>query len=282
MKHSFFNLDYNHKIDYYIVKKLIPYFPLKCGEFELRRAYIKNKSKSNDELKLIIKIKKYLNKHKLNSFTVDNYQRLIKLITNDSFEYSYKIPFEEMNLDSLYEYISFVRCLGNDNIKYTAVAIMVLYVHAKADKIIIPYRSEINELLNNSSYEKCHLILESLVEKTLANNIKHDIRLNKEFKDYLIENRKAILQEFKEVKSYGLFGSLAMDKGNEYSNADLLVISDSKGDSLKNELVSYFKQITPITVDVVIVTEDDIDMILNECIKNTLVMINGGDNEKLY
>ena len=151
---------------------------------------------------------------------------------------------------------------------------MFLYLASKKNIVIIPYRGTIKRFLSNENLNS-ETILTVLKERTRIKNQRHDPRVNKLIHKVINDKKEEFLNEFKQVKSYGIFGSFAMNKENEYSDLDMLIVCDEDyTNELEYEIKSYWKQFFDIEMDVKIVKEDEIDQELTECMKMTLKMVN--------
>ena len=273
MKQNFFEVEYNPKIDYLITKNLLTEWPHKYNEFDLRRAFNKKFGRVEKDLKRIRKIRKYLSKKKIINFTKKDYENMIRLITNEKYEYHYKIKFSDMTLQKLDDYVSYLKALDSFKIAYSCLSLMILYVCAKNNEIIIPYRGTIKRCLNNENLN-VYSIISILKERTKHNNIKHNKEENEVIRKVIKDKKEDFLNSFKKVKAYGIYGSFAMKKENEYSDLDMLVVCDEEYSySLEHEIYTYWRQFINIEMDIKIVKEDDIDQELTECMKKTLRMV---------
>ena len=273
MKANFFELEYNPKIDYLITKNLLLGWPKNHNEFDLRKVY-KNKYKRLDKsLKKIKKIRDFLREKKIISFDKEDYQKLIKIITNKSFEYHFKIEFKEMKKENLVEYVSFLKYLDDEDIKLSALSVMILYVCAKENEIIVPYRGMIRRILNEENSDIVNTIISILRDRTARHNIKHDIRINELIRKTVKDKKQDFLDTFKSVKSYGVFGSFASHKENEYSDLDMVFISDEPTILLERDIYEYWRQYFDIEMDIKVVKEDELENELTDCMRMTLKMV---------
>ena len=273
MKANFFELEYNPKIDYLITKNLLLGWPKNHNEFDLRKVY-KNKYKRLDKsLKKIKKIRDFLRKKKIISFDKEDYQKLIKIITNKSFEYHFKVEFKEMQKENLTEYVSFLKCLDDEDIKLSALSVMILYVCAKENEIVIPYRGMVRRILNEENSDIVNTIISILRDRTARHNIKHDIRINELIRKTVKDKKQDFLDTFKSVKSYGVFGSFASHKENEYSDLDMVFISDEPTILLERDIYEYWRQYFDIEMDIKVVKEDELENELTDCMRMTLKMV---------
>ena len=273
MRANFFELEYNPKIDYLITKNLLLGWPKNHNEFDLRKVY-KNKYKRLDKsLKKIEKIRDFLRKKKIISFDKEDYQKLIKIITNKSYEYHFKVEFKEMKKENLVEYVSFLKYLDDEDIKLSALSVMILYVCAKENEIIVPYRGMIRRILNEENADVVNTMICILRDRTARNNIKHDIRINELVRKTVKDKKQEFLDTFKQVKSYGVFGSFALHKENEYSDLDMVFISDDTSILLERDIYEYWRKYFDIEMDIKVVKEDELENELTDCMRMTLKMV---------
>lgn len=196
------------------------------------------------------------------------------MVTKQKFKYEFVIPFEEMTAEYLDKYVSFLKLIVSREIAHVCLATMVLYVCAKNQEIIVPYRGAIKRVLFDEYPISADLLISALKERIKHVNTKHDISENALVRNAVKEKKEEFLHAFRNVKSYGIFGSFAMGKENEYSDLDMLVISDEgRSLNLENEIAAFWHKYFSIDVDVKIVKEDDIDQELTECMKRTLRMV---------
>ena len=274
MQKTFFDLEYNPKIDFLITKNLLTSWPRKFNEFDLRRAFKKKYGSAPKELKPIKQIRDFLRKRRLESFKKKDFEELIGLITKRKFKYEFIIPFEEMTAEYLDKYVSFLKLIVSREIAHACLATMVLYVCAKNQEIIVPYRGAIKRVLFDERPISGDLLISALKERVKHVNTKHDISENVLARNMVKEKKDEFLRTFRNVKGYGIYGSFAMGKENEYSDLDMLVISDEgKNYNLEYEISAFWHRYFSIDIDVKIVKEDDIDQELTECMKKTLKMV---------
>ena len=274
MQKTFFDLEYNPKIDFLITKNLLTSWPRKFNEFDLRRAFKKKFGSAPKELKPIKQIRDFLRKHRLENFKKKDFEELIGLITKQKFKYDFIIPFEEMTAEYLDKYVSFLKLIVSREIAHACLATMVLYVCAKNKEIVVPYRGAIKRALFDEYSINANMLISSLLERIKHVNTKHDVSENTLVRNTVREKKEEFLRTFRNVKGYGIFGSFAMGKENEYSDLDMLVISDDgRNYNLENEISAFWHRYFSIDIDVKIVKEDDIDQELTECMKRTLRMV---------
>lgn len=274
MQKTFFDLEYNLKIDFLITKNLLTSWPRKFNEFDLRRAFKKKFGGAPKELKPIKQIRDFLRKHRLENFKKKDFEELIGMITKQKFKYDFIIPFEEMTAEYLDKYVSFLKLIVSREIAHACLATMVLYVCAKNQEIVVPYRGAIKRVLFDERPISGDLLISALKERVKHVNTKHDISENVLVRNMVKEKKDEFLRTFRNVKGYGIYGSFAMGKENEYSDLDMLVISDEgKNYNLEYEISAFWHRYFSIDIDVKIVKEDDIDQELTECMKKTLKMV---------
>ena len=274
MQKTFFDLEYNPKVDFLITKNLLTSWPRKFNEFDLRRAFKKKIGSAPKELKPIKQVRDFLRKHRLESFKKKDFEGLIEMVTKQKFKYEFIIPFEEMTAEYLDKYVSFLKLIVSREIAHACLATMVLYVCAKNKEIIIPYRGAIRRVLFDERPISGSLLISALKERVKHVNTKHDISENALVRKIVKEKKEEFLRTFRNVKGYGVYGSFAMGKENEYSDLDMLVISDEgRNYNLENEICAYWHRYFNIDIDVKIVKEDDLDQDLTECMKKTLRMV---------
>ncbi len=274
MQKTFFDLEYNPKIDFLITKNLLTSWPRKFNEFDLRRAFKKKFGDAPKELKPIKQIRDFLRKHRLENFKKKDFEELIGIITKQKFKYEFIIPFEEMTAEYLDKYVSFLKLIVSREIAHACLATMVLYVCAKEKEIVIPYRGMIRKTLFDDHPFYGDFLISALKDRVRHVNTKHDISENAVVRNAVKENKEEFLRAFRSVKGYGIYGSFAMGKENEYSDLDMLVISDEERSyNLENDIRAFWHRYFSIDIDVKIVKEDDIDQELTECMKKTLKMV---------
>ena len=242
MQKTFFDLEYNPKIDFLITKNLLTSWPRKFNEFDLRRAFKKKYGSAPKELKPIKQIRDFLRKRRLESFKKKDFEELIGLITKRKFKYEFIIPFEEMTAEYLDKYVSFLKLIVSREIAHACLATMVLYVCAKNQEIIVPYRGAIKRVLFDERPISGDLLISALKERVKHVNTKHDISENVLARNMVKEKKDEFLRTFRNVKGYGIYGSFAMGKENEYSDLDMLVISDEgKNYNLEYEISAFWQ-----------------------------------------
>lgn len=274
MQKTFFDLEYNPKIDFLITKNLLTSWPRKFNEFDLRRAFKKKFGSTPKELKLIKKIRDFLRKNRLESFKKKDFEELISMITKQKFKYEFIVPFEEMTAEHLDRFVSYLKLIVSRETAHACLAAMVLYVCAKNKEVIVPYRGTIRKALYDDHPIYADFLISTLIERTRHVNTKHDISENALVRNTVKEKKEEFLRTFRSVKGYGIYGSFAMGKENEYSDIDMLVISDEgRNYNLENEICIFWHRYFTIDIDVKIVKEDDIDQELTECMKKTLKMV---------
>ena len=274
MQKTFFDLEYNPKIDFLITKNLLTSWPRKFNEFDLRRAFKKKFGSAPKELKPIKQIRDFLRKHRLENFKKKDFEELIGMITKQKFKYDFIIPFEEMTAEHLDRFVSYLKLIVSRETAHACLAAMVLYVCAKNKEVIVPYRGAIKRALFDEYSINANMLISSLLERIKHVNTKHDVSENTLVRNTVKEKKEEFLRTFRNVKGYGIFGSFAMGKENEYSDLDMLVISDDgRNYNLENEISAFWHRYFSIDIDVKIVKEDDIDQELTECMKRTLRMV---------
>ena len=274
MQKTFFDLEYNPKIDFLITKNLLTSWPRKFNEFDLRRAFKKKFGSTPKELKLSKKIRDFLRKNRLESFKKKDFEELISMITKQKFKYEFIVPFEEMTAEHLDRFVSYLKLIVSRETAHACLAAMVLYVCAKNKEVIVPYRGTIRKALYDDHPIYADFLISTLIERTRHVNTKHDISENALVRNTVKEKKEEFLRTFRSVKGYGIYGSFAMGKENEYSDIDMLVISDEgRNYNLENEICIFWHRYFTIDIDVKIVKEDDIDQELTECMKKTLKMV---------
>ena len=273
MQKTFFDAEYNPKIDYLITKNLLYSWARKFNEFDLRRAFKKKFGSAPNELKTIKRIRNYLRKHKLVDFKQADYEHMVRLISGEKYEYHYIVPFDVMNSYDLEKYVTYLKSIDSHKIAFACLSMMVLCVCAKENQIVIPYRGAIRKCLNDEN-ANINAAVSFLIERTHHSNIKHDIQEHELAKKIIRANKEEFLNYFRSVKAYGIYGSFAMGKDTEYSDIDMLVVSDDESNRmLERDIMAYWHRFFNIEMDVKIVREDDIDQELTECMKKTLRMV---------
>ena len=196
------------------------------------------------------------------------------MITKQKFKYEFIVPFEEMTAEHLDRFVSYLKLIVSRETAHACLAAMVLYVCAKNKEVIVPYRGTIRKALYDDHPIYADFLISTLIERTRHVNTKHDISENALVRNTVKEKKEEFLRTFRSVKGYGIYGSFAMGKENEYSDIDMLVISDEgRNYNLENEICIFWHRYFTIDIDVKIVKEDDIDQELTECMKKTLKMV---------
>lgn len=273
MQKTFFDLEYNPKIDYLITKNLLYSWPRNFNEFDLRHAYKKNFGGAPGELKKIRLIRNYLRKHRLVNFTQKDFEKIVEIISDEKYNYHYVVPFKVMTVRDLDKYAAYLRSIDLYKHAYACLSMMILYTCAKEDSIVIPYRNTIKRCLDDK-LTNVESIVNILKERTHRKNIKHDLKENDRARRIIKEKKQEFLKAFRNVKAYGIFGSFAMKMENEYSDIDMLVISDEDYDRfLENDIASFWHRYFDIEMDIKIVKEENIEQELTECMKKTLKMV---------
>jgi len=274
MRANFFNGEYNPKIDYLICKNLLIKNTYRFNEFELRKGYLKNYKRHDKEMSKIIRIKKYLRKHKIYNFSTKNFLKLIYKISGKKIEYHYRKKLEDMKKDDIYDYIYYLRYLDNLEINELMLKIMLMYVYSKDNEIIIPQRGYIKELLKDVYQINGLKEIIKILETNTANiNKRHDMRINDLIRKIIKNKKEEFLKEFPEVKEFGIYGSFAVNKENEYSDIDMLIISDDYNEELRELIKKYWSRYISINIDIKIVSYEEYDNELTYCMKKTLRMV---------
>ena len=127
--------------------------------------------------------------------------------------------------------------------------------------------------LNEENSDIVNTIISILRDRTARHNIKHDIRINELIRKTVKDKKQDFLDTFKSVKSYGVFGSFASHKENEYSDLDMVFISDEPTILLERDIYEYWRQYFDIEMDIKVVKEDELENELTDCMRMTLKMV---------
>lgn len=145
----------------------------------------------------------------------------------------------------------------------------------KYDLPIIPYRFSckniFNNLINNSSGETIENNISILVLRTMKLNQRHDISYSKKVFKILNENKVDFLSNTSILK-IGIYGSFATGNMNEYSDLDLLVITNEKEniDVILDYSYKFWSFIIDIPIDIKVITEKDLLELNMKGLKKTL------------
>ncbi len=255
---------YNQKTDYLICKSLARGTRKDYDENRLREVF-KEKVKPSDSFDLsLLKLKSYFSDKTIE----DDFQKQINEIMFLVFEENINIKIKLPNFLLISEVIAFVKNINN---KITNKEHALLYFQLTLffsltkiyDSLIIPYYPASSKLFNDLLTDNCSdetfrkriLILKNRTDKI---NYKHDISYNLRVLEILKANKKDFINKFK-VKKFGVYGSFATGKTNEYSDLDLLVVTpDDFSRELKTEVFEYWHFKIDIPIDLVFIREGEI------------------------
>ena len=270
---SFFDLEYNPKIDYLITKNLLYQPPKDYNEFEVRRAFKKRIGFVPTKLRKIRAIRKCLQKRPLSMLKQKDYEKAVRTITGENYRYHYMVPFKIMTVNELAKYACYLQLNDSYKVAFACFSLMILFTFAKEDQVIIPYRGMVKKCLNSENPDVERLLLD-LKERTSRSNTKHSVEENRLVRKTIKEKKEEFLKCFPSIKDYGVYGSFAMKKENEYSDVDMLVICDDKENSLiEHDITVFWHKYFDINIDIKIVTEESLEQELTECMKKTLRMV---------
>lgn len=256
-------IEYNTKIDYLVCKNLAKGLEQGYDEERLRLVYNRvEKAKSNYEI-MMIRIKDIFTWNNIKVDGTKLAKELYECITGDIIDINFQFnEFTYLSFKTNYLIIN-----GLDislDFKFILIQItLFIGLTLKYDLPIIPYRFSckniFNNLINNSSGETIENNISILVLRTMKLNQRHDISYSKKVFKILNENKVDFLSNTSILK-IGIYGSFATGNMNEYSDLDLLVITNEKEniDVILDYSYKFWSFKIDIPIDIKVTTEKDL------------------------
>lgn len=273
------NKRYNPKIDFLVCKQLINSVTPNCDEDQFKDCFNDVCKPKLMHEKEMVNVKNFFKKQSLNKFTNADIHNLYRIITNESWDVQQGILCPVHKISDVIQLANLVnKTTVND--KPTLFKILLLWGYYKANnKILIPYKylcTNLYESILTGNTIAIKPLWERLIYKTKKCEQKHSLKDNAKAIAIVKEKCNAFLHKFGAENLY-MFGSLAEEKGTEYSDIDLLVIfpDDTDLTGLKNECHQYWQSQLCIFVDLCIMNKQRFDNIGSPSIKRTLKKIGG-------
>ncbi len=171
----------------------------------------------------------------------------------------------------LIDYVDTIKVYDRD----TLFKIMLLVNYCRTNAIpFIPYRTLCRRLYWSVKYDDKDLAkkyYDILVRKIDKFNLKHDIQLNETAINKVQDLKTDFFSQIGASK-LGVFGSLSIGEGNEYSDLDLLVVFPDAIEPRvkKHEVNQFLKDRLEIPFDAVLVTEQQLEYKLSPSIKRSV------------
>ena len=267
----------NPKIYYLVCRSLILDLPWDHDEIRLRKVYDEGLSPSWKYEVDLLKIKWFLSEHDICNFTKDETESLYSTITGE------QITIDDMPLsgvESLADIDILVKSIENVPVRNKDVlfqiALLANYCKKNATPFI-PYVGVCKKLYWSivvGDEEQAQSRFRFLVYKIDKYCQRHSIEQNIKAVQQLHLHQNDFLQKYG-ARQLGIYGSLAVGDGNEYSDLDILVIfpNEAPVDALRGEMERYWESIIDIPIDLTAIAEREITTSIHPSIQQTLKLL---------
>ena len=264
---------YNPRIDFIVCKQLLCNLPYVYDELKLRESFDKENGTLPYE-KDIVRIKKYFEKSDISKASLKDVQELYKICTNSEI----MLEGEIIPVDDVWGAEKIVQFIGQKECQaVTLFQILLLYGYCKYNDIpILPYHgicARIYFSLSTGDLNKAERGWRDLLYRKSKYCRRHTLEQNQFCLDQLQKNKDEFLQTVGALK-LGVYGSLALGTGTEYSDIDIIVIVGKEADykQIKTLSFKYWLDKLCIHFDFCITTYEDISK-LPVGIQNTMKFI---------
>ena len=271
---------YNPKIDFLICKNLMQSIPKDCDELDFKDCFFEHKKPVLAHEMRILKIKRFFKSHNTLCLTRVDIQKLYQIITGRKEKFSSGIFCPICYPDDIVILANLVH-KSEVSDKYALFRILLFVGYCKANnKTIIPYRwlcREIYDSIEQGDDTSAFFIWEHIHIRTNKYFASHDICENQKAVEQ-INARKNDFMINVGAKNLYLFGSLAVGRGNRYSDIDMIAVFPNGLDlrGIREICNSFWESELQIPFDIIVMSEDEFENISRPAIKRTLRKI-GGD-----
>ncbi len=270
-------INYNPKIDYLICKQLLHNLPKDYDDVLLKEIFREEKVPKNEYQYKLLEIKKFFEKKPIDLFTQDTVRNLFSLLSGK------KSPKQTGMLGDIRTFMD-VKKLGNfvyknlDQSRSELFQIQLLKGYCQTTSMpLVPYKYLCEELFKSIVAGRSNLaehFWNKLLFKTKKISHKHSIQDNVTAIELVIRNKQDFLHSVNGQELY-IFGSLAMNKGTEYSDVDLLVVfKDNKYFSdAWTVCTNYWTTKLQIPFDIIALPQSKFETISSPGILKTLIKV---------
>lgn len=267
------NSTYNPRIDFIVCKQLLCTLPHVYDELKLRECFEKENGMLPYE-KDIVKIKNYFQNTDITKATLKEVQELYSICTNSEI----KLEGEIIPVDDIHGVEKIVQFIGKKDCQaVTLFQIMLLYGYCKYNDIpILPYHGICARTyfsLLGGDLNKAERGWRDLLYRKSKYCRRHTLEQNQICLNQLQKYKDEFLQNVGAVK-LGVYGSLALGTGTEYSDVDIIIIVEKAADhkQIKYQSFTFWSDKLSIHFDFCITTNEDISK-LPVGIQNTMKFI---------
>lgn len=268
---------YNPKIDYLICRNLVKCLPWKYNEFKLRQVYDGTREPTRKFAKDLVAIKNFFSLHNLTQFSIEEISNLYCIITGE------KISIDQIELagiksvDDLFTIVKSIEKINVGDRDVLFRVILLVRCSINQDTPLIPYVGVCRKLywhLIIGDEKQVKFYYHYLLSKTAKYSHKHDIALNNLAVKQLISNKDEFIKNFK-IKQLGVYGSLAIGKGNEYSDLDIMVIlpNETPASSTYLAIRKFWAERIDIPIDITVLQEKDMATKTTEAMQKSLKLL---------
>lgn len=271
--------NYNPKLDFLICKNLLKETPRDCDELDFKDCFFGRRKPLHFHEKQIVKVKKFFKTHNILKLSRWDIRVLYRIITGSKEKISFGIICPINSPDDIVILANLVRST-NITDKYTLFRILLVEGYCLATrKVIVPYRWMCKRMLDSVELgddSSALMIWKHIHERTNEYFEKHDAKEN-----VIALNQVATFKDdflsFVSADRLMLFGSLAIGKGNEYSDVDLIAIFPDERDlyDVKAVCRGYWEEKLSISFDIIVIHKSEFDALSHPAIKRTLKEIGG-------
>lgn len=271
--------NYNPKIDYLVCKNLIESLPSKYDDLELKKCFYEEKEAILPYEKDIVCVYRYLKKVDIRHFQTIHFQEIYEVITKQSANMTFLEDIVLQNDEVVKQLEELCKHLEKTNLqKIIVLKLCLIYFHAlKYGELMIPYWHLVKKLRNaiiHRQISNAHLFYNQLIADTNRFKTKHSLELNAQVVPTIRKYKEDFLKA-SGVVTIGIYGSFASNNANEYSDVDLLIVTEKNIDyqEIKKLSSNYWQGKINIPVDLKVVKQSEVDKELTIGMKKTLIMI---------
>lgn len=251
------NREYNPRIDFIVCKQLLHSLPQQFDELKLRKCFAEEKGETVYE-KDLVALKKYFAINDVSRSTIKDAEILYFLTVKEKLSLQGEISeIEDLaDIEKIARFVSKQNCVSTQLFK-----IMLLLGYSQTHTTpLMPFNSICEALycaINEQNISKAADCWRCLLGRIQKYNTKHSLKLNTFCVEALKTHKAQFLSEFS-AKKLGFYGSLALGKGSEYSDLDIIVILQNSAErSTKLAIRRFWQEIIPLFFDVTVVTEEE-------------------------
>lgn len=268
---------YNPKIDYLVCRNLINDLPWDHDEHRLREVYEEDLTPKCKYETDLLRVKSFFRERDVADLTTNDIETLYYIITG------YQIIIDDFALngvESVEDIDSLVKCIETIAVCNRDVLFQILLLVNYSKRHItplIPYAGVCRKLYWSivvGDEEQAQRRFRFLIYKIDKYCQKHSLEQNKEAVQKLYLHKDEFLQKFG-ANQMGMYGSLAHDGGNEYSDLDILIIfpNEVPVEAIHGDICQYWESIIDIPVDVTVITEREITTKIHPSMQQTLKLL---------